>query len=235
MFLTEPWPHARARSMPSRVPVMRRNSCPRSMVWMTVRFTPACSASSIWLSPMPLRAARTAELSRAQSPFMGPHDALVGPAPQAPCALLTCAGEGVKPGPGPLAGRDRRTRARTGPAPLGGGAGPVAEAVRAPGRIRTCDTGFRRAVLYPLSYWGAGLPGALRAVPGQVRSDGASDLEQGSGYGVLGWSPPVAAGRSVIAGAAQGASRCGPAGRPRGVARARRRRTAGNSGGYSPR
>ena len=24
----------------------------------------------------------------------------------------------------------------------------------APGRIRTCDTGFRRAVLYPLSYEG---------------------------------------------------------------------------------
>ena len=23
-----------------------------------------------------------------------------------------------------------------------------------PGRIRTCDTGFRRAVLYPLSYEG---------------------------------------------------------------------------------
>ncbi len=27
----------------------------------------------------------------------------------------------------------------------------------APGRIRTCDTGFRRAVLYPLSYEGNGL------------------------------------------------------------------------------
>jgi hypothetical protein len=26
--------------------------------------------------------------------------------------------------------------------------------VSAPGRIRTCDTGFRRAVLYPLSYGG---------------------------------------------------------------------------------
>jgi hypothetical protein len=26
----------------------------------------------------------------------------------------------------------------------------------APGRIRTCDTGFRRAVLYPLSYEGWG-------------------------------------------------------------------------------
>ena len=26
----------------------------------------------------------------------------------------------------------------------------------APGRIRTCDTGFRRAVLYPLSYEGEG-------------------------------------------------------------------------------
>ena len=27
--------------------------------------------------------------------------------------------------------------------------------LRAPGRIRTCDTRFRRAVLYPLSYEGA--------------------------------------------------------------------------------
>ncbi len=27
----------------------------------------------------------------------------------------------------------------------------------APGRIRTCDTRFRRAVLYPLSYGGVGL------------------------------------------------------------------------------
>jgi hypothetical protein len=30
------------------------------------------------------------------------------------------------------------------------------ENVSAPGRIRTCDTGFRRAVLYPLSYEGWG-------------------------------------------------------------------------------
>jgi hypothetical protein len=30
----------------------------------------------------------------------------------------------------------------------------------APGRIRTCDTGFRRAVLYPLSYEGARVPAA---------------------------------------------------------------------------
>ena len=28
------------------------------------------------------------------------------------------------------------------------------EYMSAPGRIRTCDTGFRRAVLYPLSYEG---------------------------------------------------------------------------------
>jgi hypothetical protein len=28
--------------------------------------------------------------------------------------------------------------------------------ISAPGRIRTCDTGFRRAVLYPLSYEGEG-------------------------------------------------------------------------------
>ena len=31
----------------------------------------------------------------------------------------------------------------------------------APGRIRTCDTGFRRAVLYPLSYEG----GRLASLP----------------------------------------------------------------------
>jgi hypothetical protein len=36
------------------------------------------------------------------------------------------------------------------------------EYVSAPGRIRTCDTGFRRAVLYPLSYEGGTL-GAYRA------------------------------------------------------------------------
>jgi hypothetical protein len=32
----------------------------------------------------------------------------------------------------------------------------------APGRIRTCDTGFRRAVLYPLSYGGVTRSGAYR-------------------------------------------------------------------------
>ena len=32
--------------------------------------------------------------------------------------------------------------------------GRTAGNFRAPGRIRTCDTGFRRAVLYPLSYEG---------------------------------------------------------------------------------
>jgi hypothetical protein len=37
----------------------------------------------------------------------------------------------------------------------------------APGRIRTCDTGFRRAVLYPLSYEGAGPDGIVdENVPG---------------------------------------------------------------------
>ena len=30
------------------------------------------------------------------------------------------------------------------------------QAICAPGRIRTCDTRFRRAVLYPLSYEGSG-------------------------------------------------------------------------------
>lgn len=37
----------------------------------------------------------------------------------------------------------------------------------APGRIRTCDTRFRRAVLYPLSYEGMGAwPGHSLTVPG---------------------------------------------------------------------
>ncbi len=35
----------------------------------------------------------------------------------------------------------------------------------APGRIRTCDTGFRRAVLYPLSYEGGGGANSVRSVP----------------------------------------------------------------------
>ena len=30
----------------------------------------------------------------------------------------------------------------------------ISDEACAPGRIRTCDTGFRRAVLYPLSYGG---------------------------------------------------------------------------------
>lgn len=43
----------------------------------------------------------------------------------------------------------------------------------APGRIRTCDTGFRRAVLYPLSYEG----GPRRSVVQECRCV------------VLGWRP----------------------------------------------
>jgi hypothetical protein len=41
----------------------------------------------------------------------------------------------------------------------------------APGRIRTCDTGFRRAVLYPLSYEGligGYLGGGSGSAPGGV-------------------------------------------------------------------
>jgi hypothetical protein len=34
--------------------------------------------------------------------------------------------------------------------------------VRAPGRIRTCDTRFRKPVLYPLSYEGGVLRGRLK-------------------------------------------------------------------------
>ena len=37
----------------------------------------------------------------------------------------------------------------------------------APGRIRTCDTRFRRAVLYPLSYEGE--PGRDRAIQSLTR------------------------------------------------------------------
>ncbi|CAG7638509.1 hypothetical protein SBRY_30235 [Actinacidiphila bryophytorum] len=60
---------------------------------------------------------------------------------------------------------------------LRGGPGELRAADRcAPGRIRTCDTGFRRAVLYPLSYWGRG---AVSQAP---------DGEQGSGSGVREWS-----------------------------------------------
>lgn len=35
----------------------------------------------------------------------------------------------------------------------------------APGRIRTCDTGFRRAVLYPLSYESGGLADIVAEIP----------------------------------------------------------------------
>lgn len=54
-------------------------------------------------------------------------------------------------------GPGRRVRGRAEPLP---GGKPQVRAVMlgAPGRIRTCDTRFRRAVLYPLSYEG----GALR-------------------------------------------------------------------------
>lgn len=45
--------------------------------------------------------------------------------------------------------------------------------VRALGRIRTCDTGFRRAVLYPLSYEGGGLSRTLSETPlGPPDADG---------------------------------------------------------------
>ena len=35
----------------------------------------------------------------------------------------------------------------------------------APGRIRTCDTRFRRAVLYPLSYEGGGVTNEVGECP----------------------------------------------------------------------
>lgn len=50
---------------------------------------------------------------------------------------------------------------------------------RAPGRIRTCDTRFRRAVLYPLSYEGGGLsetlPETLEGSPEPLRQACWSD------------------------------------------------------------
>jgi hypothetical protein len=46
----------------------------------------------------------------------------------------------------------------------------------APGRIRTCDTGFRRAVLYPLSYEG----GAVRSL---LQRSSAMTFENGSAWG----------------------------------------------------
>ncbi len=47
----------------------------------------------------------------------------------------------------------------------------------APGRIRTCDTRFRRAVLYPLSYEGGGLPKTLPETPvGNARQAEANAL-----------------------------------------------------------
>ncbi len=49
----------------------------------------------------------------------------------------------------------------------------------APGRIRTCDTRFRRAVLYPLSYGGGetALRMTWRKAPGEI----ASGLGKGLG------------------------------------------------------
>jgi hypothetical protein len=48
----------------------------------------------------------------------------------------------------------------------------------APGRIRTCDTGFRRAVLYPLSYEG-----------------GRAELTGSTGRRIVGGDPLTAAPR----------------------------------------
>ena len=45
---------------------------------------------------------------------------------------------------------------------------------RAPGRIRTCDTRFRRAVLYPLSYEGGDLSENVSEINAQMRR--ASDV-----------------------------------------------------------
>src|SRR5262245_7194558 len=57
------------------------------------------------------------------------------------------------------------------PADLGLGRARRSRGVGAPGRIRTCDTRFRRAVLYPLSYEGAEL------------SDGVSQGRREGGHG----------------------------------------------------
>ena len=59
----------------------------------------------------------------------------------------------------------------------------------APGRIRTCDTRFRRAVLYPLSYEGGGLEETLEKIQ-------RVDLRQGN---QARWSDAMQALRSSIA------------------------------------
>jgi hypothetical protein len=59
---------------------------------------------------------------------------------------------------------DEKSEAEQSPYP---GEKPQVRAIArcAPGRIRTCDTRFRRAVLYPLSYEGGGLPKTLSETP----------------------------------------------------------------------
>jgi hypothetical protein len=54
---------------------------------------------------------------------------------------------------------------------------------RALGRIRTCDTRFRKPVLYPLSY--EGLPGNGRraAHPIRHRHNGHADVRHEAGFG----------------------------------------------------
>lgn len=55
----------------------------------------------------------------------------------------------------------------------------------APGRIRTCDTGFRRAVLYPLSYWGG------RASPDHRQRTGSAPGGRSRREGRMGWCATV--------------------------------------------
>ena len=49
---------------------------------------------------------------------------------------------------------------------------------RAPGKIRTCDTRFRRAVLYPLSYEGGGPARRVRVSRRSSRREARRRLRQ---------------------------------------------------------
>jgi hypothetical protein len=69
-----------------------------------------------------------------------------------------------------IIGEDPETRE---PGPEAHGSGPgevVADALRAPGRIRTCDSRFRKPLLYPLSYGGHALKVTCACIPRCIRA-----------------------------------------------------------------
>ena len=97
--------------------------------------------------------------------------AATDPTDQSQCGLILLLGHAqlprqrsVKDQPNPLSSISRNTVAHQPKQTCR----PSADAIRglsAPGMIRTCDTGFRRAVLYPLSYGGQ-RAGSLPGQPG---------------------------------------------------------------------